>query len=292
MKYLSKKNNPPFFSIIIPSLNEEDYLPKLLKDLSKQTYKSFETIHVDAQSKDKTIENAAKFEESANLTSIISDRQNVSYQRNLGAQEAEGRWLIFMDSDNRIPSYFLQGIKYQIDKRPSLDAFTCWMKVKSFPKRYQPTIQLINFGLSLLNSEAFGAMLGIKKEAARQHKFNEDQTFAEDVSLIKELTKSGHRFTCFREPRYFTSPRRFEKEGLIKLTGIALEGRLRMMMSENFGDYDKYPMLGGSYYTAQEKFAANKFLNNLEKFFTKASKKQILRAKKIWTLVTEENEDV
>ena len=51
----------PFFSIIIPSLNEEKYLPLLLEDLSQQTFKSFEVIIIDGKSEDKTIELAKTF---------------------------------------------------------------------------------------------------------------------------------------------------------------------------------------------------------------------------------------
>lgn len=285
-------NHPtrPYFSIVIPSLNEEKYLPKLLKDLSSQTYKDFETIHVDAKSEDKTVKKAAAFTEKANLTTIFSQKRNVCHQRNLGTEKAQGEWVVFMDSDNRIPQHFLQGIKYQIEKRPKLDAFTCWMKVKSFPARYQPTIQVINLGLSLLNSEAFAAMLGIRRKVAQKHKFDEELAFMEDISLVKELNKAGYNFTCFRDPRYFTSPRRFEKEGLIKLTGVALEGRLRLMLSKNFSEYAKYPMLGGSYYEADSKNHLQNIISRLESFMRKASKKQLSRAKKIWSLVTDEEE--
>ena len=44
----------PFFSIVIPTLNEEDYLPNLLGDLTKQTKKDFEVIIADGYSKDET----------------------------------------------------------------------------------------------------------------------------------------------------------------------------------------------------------------------------------------------
>ena len=45
----------PFFSIIIPTLNEEKYLPHLLADLAKQTFQDFEVIVIDGQSTDQTV---------------------------------------------------------------------------------------------------------------------------------------------------------------------------------------------------------------------------------------------
>ncbi|MDO8269590.1 MAG: glycosyltransferase, partial [Candidatus Levybacteria bacterium] len=42
------------FSVIIPALNEEKLLPRLLEELKKQTDKNFEVILVDANSTDRT----------------------------------------------------------------------------------------------------------------------------------------------------------------------------------------------------------------------------------------------
>jgi glycosyltransferase involved in cell wall biosynthesis len=44
----------PFFSIVVPTLNEELFLPYLLKDLQNQKEKNFEVIVVDSYSEDKT----------------------------------------------------------------------------------------------------------------------------------------------------------------------------------------------------------------------------------------------
>ena len=51
----SVKKTEPFFSIIIPTLNEEKYLPLLLSDLEHQLFTDFEVIVVDGKSADKTV---------------------------------------------------------------------------------------------------------------------------------------------------------------------------------------------------------------------------------------------
>ena len=43
-------------SIVIPTLNEEEFLPTLLSCLKHQTFKDFEVIVADAGSKDNTVE--------------------------------------------------------------------------------------------------------------------------------------------------------------------------------------------------------------------------------------------
>ena len=102
----------PFFSIVIPTLNEEKYLPKLLQNLADQTFKDFEVIHVDGRSEDKTVQKAARFSKKLDIKTLISQKRHVSHQRNLGGKKAQGKWLVFMDADNFLKPYFLQGLKY------------------------------------------------------------------------------------------------------------------------------------------------------------------------------------
>jgi len=58
------------FSICIPTLNEEKYLPLLLNCLLNQDYKNFEVIISDGGSTDKTIEVAKKYQNYLDLKSF------------------------------------------------------------------------------------------------------------------------------------------------------------------------------------------------------------------------------
>ena len=103
----------PYFSIIIPTLNEEKYLPLLLKDLSNQTFQEFEVIVVDGKSEDQTVNKAQTFTKLVKRLTIITSVRNVSTQRNAGAKIAIGKQLLFNDADNRLPKLFLEGLYYQ-----------------------------------------------------------------------------------------------------------------------------------------------------------------------------------
>ena len=58
---MNTNRQSPLFSIVIPCLNEEKYLPNLLRELTLQTFDKFEVIVVDAKSSDKTVTKAEKF---------------------------------------------------------------------------------------------------------------------------------------------------------------------------------------------------------------------------------------
>lgn len=71
----------PRFSVIIPTLNEEKFLPNLLTSLSEQTEESFEVIVVDGKSKDKTVAVAESFKKKLPLRVIVCDRGSLQIGR-------------------------------------------------------------------------------------------------------------------------------------------------------------------------------------------------------------------
>src|SRR5690348_11138372 len=99
------------YSIIIPALNEEKFLPNLLTSLASQTKKDFEVIVVDGSSKDKTVSRARSFHKTVpGLRVVISKIASLPLQRNIGAKAAKGEWLIFVDADSILLPYFIERI--------------------------------------------------------------------------------------------------------------------------------------------------------------------------------------
>lgn len=244
----------PFFSIIIPTLNEEKFLPSLLEDLSNQTFAKelFEVIHVDGKSEDQTIKEAQKFADKINLTTITAQKRNVAFQRNLGGENAKGKWLIFMDADDRLPAYFLDGVKYQLAKNPETDIFTTWSEPKNITSLEGSITRILNLGIELYNSSgkpsAFGAMIGVKKVHFNHVQFDETQKFMEDTFFVQSVCDNGGNFKIFKEPRYVFSLRRFEKEGTLKFVSTGALLQLKYLQGHDFKDDESYKMVGGSYY--------------------------------------------
>jgi glycosyltransferase involved in cell wall biosynthesis len=99
-------------SIIIPALNEERMIGRCLASLAKLDFarERFEVILVDNGSTDKTIEIAESFQDRLNLRVLQKTGVRISGLRNLGAQEARGTIVAFLDADCLARSDWLERI--------------------------------------------------------------------------------------------------------------------------------------------------------------------------------------
>jgi glycosyltransferase involved in cell wall biosynthesis len=87
-------------SVIIPTHNRASLLPDMLEALVRQTYpqESMEVIVVDDGSTDNTAEVVKDFT-GLTIKYIVQNNLGATQARNLGAQQASGQWLVFMDDD-------------------------------------------------------------------------------------------------------------------------------------------------------------------------------------------------
>jgi glycosyltransferase involved in cell wall biosynthesis len=99
-------------SIIIPAKNEERMIGRCLASLAKLDFarERFEVILVDNGSTDKTIEIAESFQDRLNLRVLQKTGVRISGLRNLGAQEARGTIVAFLDADCLARSDWLERI--------------------------------------------------------------------------------------------------------------------------------------------------------------------------------------
>lgn len=270
------KIKEPFFSVIIPTLNEEEALPNLLADLLDQNFINFEIIHVDGESSDRTQKIATDFAQkiagrkmiaaAPDFQTLTVKKRNVSYQRNFGAKGARGKWLLFMDADNRLPKDFLAVMEKRLrGKNKQADVITTLIHVGLEDEDYPlalPAIRVLNASLLLLAKTprpgAFGAMLGLRKELFDQGElvFNEKIKVLEDSLLVAAAKKRGFKFELLNEPTYAYSLRRVRRIGLTK----TLVATMMMNLSYVFGDDLEasdhgYHMNGGGQYRREKKKA-------------------------------------
>jgi glycosyltransferase involved in cell wall biosynthesis len=91
-------------SVIIPTLNEGDYIESALQSLAEQTYQGFELIVKDGLSADDTVEIAKGY---ADL--VVSGKDvSIGDARNKGARRANGDVLAFLDADTSLDKHALE----------------------------------------------------------------------------------------------------------------------------------------------------------------------------------------
>lgn len=89
---------PPFFSIVIPTLNRGALLEDCLASLGAQDFADYEIIVVDGGSTDSTPQVLERF--SSRAQAIVARGIGVSDGRNIGVRHASGRFVVFVDSDD------------------------------------------------------------------------------------------------------------------------------------------------------------------------------------------------
>ena len=104
-----------FFSIVIPAYNSEKYLNECLKSVLEQRFESFEIIIIDDGSVDNTYEIAKKYEKKdARVRAYKKINGGVASARNMGIINAEGKYIVFLDSDDILNEGVLEQIYSQL----------------------------------------------------------------------------------------------------------------------------------------------------------------------------------
>lgn len=112
----------PFFSIIVPVFNVEQYLKECLDSILNQSYKDFELILVNDGSMDKSLEICEKYAELDSRVILINQpNEGVSAARNKGIELAKGKYIWFVDSDDFIKEEVLIKIYRKLTKDFNVD---------------------------------------------------------------------------------------------------------------------------------------------------------------------------
>lgn|SRR3989338_3877446 len=198
-------------SIIIPTLNEEKYLPKLLESIKKQSFKGYEIIVADFNSKDGSREIAKKYH------CKIIEGGKIPVARNNGAKQAKGDILFFIDADCIITKQFLQNAVKDINKR-NLDVAGCYAGPLNRRVSDNIVFSLYNSWLYMTQFFCPNAALGFfcKKNIHQKIKGFNENTLSEDTDYIERAGKYG-KFRILKTEKIYTSMRRFEKEGRLRV---------------------------------------------------------------------------
>ena len=196
-------------SIIIPTLNEEEYLPSLLESITRQKFRDYEIIVADAGSRDRTLDIARKYN-----CRIVAGGPPAK-GRNEGAKVAKGDSLLFLDADVILPQKFFSKALFEFKaKKISFGTFV----LTPYPKNKIPDL----FFNALYNKQAVffekfsphaAVAILMKKEIFKKlNGYDETIKLAEDHDLAKRAKKIA-KFSFLKSTKVFVSNRRFKQDG-------------------------------------------------------------------------------
>jgi glycosyltransferase involved in cell wall biosynthesis len=243
----------PKISVIIPTLNEEKYLPTTLRSLARQVGCELEVLVVDGKSDDSTQAVATRLASELvhpgfSVHLLESPRRNVAVQRNWGAKAATHELLLFLDADTAMPRPNLLADVVARFNRKRLKTAT--LRLKSLEQKKMADLYLaIFYGftwiMQYLTPFASGAFILTTRDSFRQSGgFDDTICVNEDANFCKKSRKFG-KFGVL-SPFVYTSSRRFDKEGYAKSAWMYVRmGAVRLMKGEirNPKEFD-YPFGG------------------------------------------------
>jgi glycosyltransferase involved in cell wall biosynthesis len=182
----------PLVSIIIPAFNEQNVIERLLLSINNQTYKNTETIVIDDNSSDKTLEVAKKYTKKA----YKQKHAERSVQRNYGASAATGKYLLFLDADMELTPKVVEQCVQVAEKSLNVGcvvipetpvARSFWEKIKAFER------DLYNkFGDEFTDAARFFPKTVFNEVGG----YDEKITGPEDWDLPETIKKKG--YACIR----------------------------------------------------------------------------------------------
>lgn len=223
MEKREEKTQKPKVSVVVPILNEEKQLPVLLRSLQACYSLDIEVIIVDGKSEDNTRGVAEKFNTEAtdgfDIKWVVSDKRNVSYQRNLGAKNAKNEVIVFLDADVAIVSdqtFYELITKFSAGGYASASVRFAPIEDDRRARIYYNLLFFFHKIMEHIDPYAVGScILTTKRVVKLCGGFDPTIRINEDANFVKRTTQCG-KFKIFNIPVQVSS-RRFEKHGYLRM---------------------------------------------------------------------------
>lgn len=214
-------------AIIIPTLNEEHFIGKLLDSIINQTVLPKEIVVVDACSNDRTIEEVEKRLASRSgqknlpgLRFFRIPKSTISAQRNFGAKKTKTPYILFLDADtvlketDALEKYFKETLKEEPDIATAFNLpLSNYWKDRVFFRAMKIISQLAQPIWPMIT----GMNIFLKRGAFEQLKgFDEGIRIGEDADLVQRAAKLKLKFIFLKTVNIYASTRRLRYEGRIK----------------------------------------------------------------------------
>lgn len=202
------------FSIVTAVYNTEKYLEEMIESVILQDIgmENIQLILVDDGSTDNSVNLCKKYAKKYpdNICLIKSLHKGVSHARNLGLKQVQGKYINFLDSDDKLSRDALKKVWAFFEKQDSqLNVVAIPMVFfdqetgphilnEKFTKDRIVDIESEYWAIQLSSSSAF-----IRRSALANVVFDEALDYAEDAKLLVEILKKTGKYGLLVEPTYF-----------------------------------------------------------------------------------------
>ncbi len=178
----------PLASIVIPTYNSEKTLDKCLESIKNQTYKNVEVIVVDKSSEDNTAKIAKVYTDKV----FVINAKERSEQRNFGAKKANGKYLLFIDSDMILtPVVVEECVKKQLET----DCSGIIIPEKTVGNNFLAKVRTYERKFYIGEDLVEAARFFVKDNFLKIGGYDENITGEEDWELPIRMKKSGYNVT-------------------------------------------------------------------------------------------------
>ncbi|EOQ65373.1 hypothetical protein F935_00217 [Acinetobacter calcoaceticus ANC 3811] len=192
-------------SIIVPAYNASNTILDTIKSIDEQTYTNFECIIVDDGSNDSAelCENIADYLSKDKYKYFKKENGGVSSARNWGVNNASGDYLMFIDSDDKIESSYIEKCLNILQMRPDL-AFVC-TNVQEFERSNNKINHKIVSLKEFIFHNAVFPCIALMRTAdfKRVGGYDEKLKVCEDWNLYISLLKNNEKYFVIPEYLYF-----------------------------------------------------------------------------------------
>ncbi len=202
-------------SVIIPAYNEEKYIGKCIRSIKNQNKEmEYEIIVSDSQSTDSTAHIARK----AGVKVVLGPKKGPAFGRNLGAKEAKGKYLLFIDADATLDKNTFSALSDEIkDKKKAV--FLAMLKQDKDDKTMNAAFKTFNIMNGFLIKHASklavytGSFICIRSDVFKNiGGFNNKFNLSEDRDLVIKAMKYGD-LGVLKDVYVKVSTRRINKYG-------------------------------------------------------------------------------
>lgn len=203
------------FSVIVPTYNSEKYITELLNSLAKQDFPKteFEVVVVDDCSTDQTLQIVEKYRNKLNLkvSQLETNSGGPGKPRNVALKQAEGEFVLFVDSDDYINKETLKDAAF-IDEHHS-DVLLIKMKGVNGRGVPQSMFKETAPEVTLLNSRIIYTLSPTKIYRTALLKYNdiyfpEELKSAEDQLFTMKAYLNANRISVLSDKAYYYATKR------------------------------------------------------------------------------------